>query len=137
MFLIFLFDVLFLNLLFFLSGHCWPCVRVVKMQLAPSRPMSTAGSRCAVCGLMFSPTSHAEGASDMFISAGEAYRSNSSVYLSGRSYTALVAICSMTCGPMCNRPHALCLRTTRLLWAETYYETGWGRCHLGGQFFFF
>ena len=127
MFVIFLFDVLFLNVLFFLSGLCWPCVLVVKTQLGPSRPVSTAGSRCAVCGLMFSPTSPAEGAPDLFISAGEAYWSNSSVYLSGRLYTALVAICSMTCGPMCNRPHALWLRTTPLLWVQTYYETGWGR----------
>ena len=30
---------------------CWPCVRVVKTQLGPSRPVSTAGSRFAVCAL--------------------------------------------------------------------------------------
>ena len=112
-----------LNLLFFLSGPCWPYVRVVKTQLGPSRLVSTAGSWCAVCGLMFSPTSLAEGALDMFISAGEAYRSNSSRYLFGRLYTALAAVCSLTCGPMCGRPHALWLRTTRLLWVQTYYET--------------
>ena len=107
MFVIFLFDVLFLNVLFFLSGLCWPCVLVVKTQLGPSRPVSTAGSRCAVCGLMFSPTSPAEGAADMFISGGEASVSNSSCYLFGRLNTALAAVCSLTCGPMCGRPHAL------------------------------
>ena len=105
--------------------------------LGPSRPVSTAGSRCVVCGLMFSPTSPAEGAPDLFISAGEAAVSNSSGYLFGRLYTALAALCSLTCGPMCARPHASWLRTTRLLWAQTYYETGWGRLHLGGQFFSF
>ena len=75
--------------------------------LGPSRPVSTAGSRCVVCGLMFSPTSPAEGAPDLFISAGEAAVSNSSGYLFGRLYTALAALCSLTCGPMCGRPHAL------------------------------
>ena len=92
--------------------------------------------RC-VCALMFSPTSPTKGALDLFISAGEAALSNSSGYLCGRLYTAIPALCSLTCGPMCARPHATWLRTTRLLWAQTYYETGWGRCHLGGQFFFF
>ena len=103
--------------------------------LGPSRPVSTAGSRCVVCGLMFSPTSRAEGAPDLFISAGEAAVSNSSGYLFGRLYTALAALCSMTCGPMCARPHALWLRTARLRWAQTYYETGWGRMRLWWSFF--
>ena len=137
MFVIFLFDVLFLNVLFFLSGLCWPCVRVVKTQLGPSRPVSTAGSRCAVCGLMFSPTSPAEGVPDMFISAGEAAVPNCSCYLFGCINTALAALCSLTCGPMCARPYASWLRTTRLLLAQTYNETGWGRLHLGGQLFFY
>ena len=34
--------------------------------LGPSRPVSTAGSRCVVCGLMFSPTLPAEGARPVY-----------------------------------------------------------------------
>ena len=96
----------------------------------------TAGSRCAVCGLMFSPTSPAEGAPNLFISAGEAAVLNSSGYLFGRLSTALTALCSLTFGPMCARPHALWLRTARLRWAQTYYETGWGRMHMWWSIFF-
>ena len=85
---------------------------------------------------MFSPTSHAEGAPNLFISTGEATISNSSGYLFGRLYTALDALCSLTCGPMCARPHALWLRTVRLRWVQTYYETGLGRMHLWWSIFF-
>ena len=53
------------------------------------------------------PGSTAEGVPALFISAGEAYWSNSSVYISRRLYTALAAVCPMTYGPMCGRPHAL------------------------------
>ena len=91
----------------------WPLFCVLALcsetedALGSSRPVSTSGSPCVVCGLMFSPTSPAEGAPDLFISAGEAAVSNSSGYLFGRLYTALAALCSLTCGPMCGRPHAL------------------------------
>ena len=104
--------------------------------LGPSRPVSTAGSRCVVCGVMFSPTSPAEGAPDLFISADEAAVSNSLGYLFERLYTALAALCSLTCGPMCAWPHASWLRTTRLLWAQIYYETGWGLVAVGWSIFF-
>ena len=92
--------------------------------VGPSRPVSMAGSRCIVCGLMFSPTSPAETALKLFISAGKAAVSNSSGYLFGLLYMVLAALCSLNCGPMCAWPHASWLRSTRLLWARIYYETG-------------
>ena len=105
--------------------------------LGPSRPVSTVGSRCVVCGLMFSPTSPAEGAPDLFISAGEVAVSNSSGYLFGRLYTALDALCSLTCGPMCARPHALWIRTARLRWGRPTTRLAGDGCTCGGQFFFY
>lgn len=126
-------------LMFYFWTYCFFLVGLVGPVFGEWRrigPKSSCGFRCVVCGLMFSPTPPAEGTPDLFISAGEAAVSNSSGYLFVRLYTALAALCSLTCGPMCARPHTLWLRTTRLLWAPTYYKTGWGRLHLCWWIFF-
>ena len=91
----------------------WPLYCVLALcsgsedALGPSRPVSTAGSLCVVCGLNFTPTSPAEGAPGLCISVAKAAISKSSGYLFGRLYTTLATLCSLTCGPMCGGPHAL------------------------------